>query len=52
MPPHPFPLAAGDRRRRTWPVNHRIPPLTTVRDLGLEDAKAQGAIYKAQDSEE
>jgi hypothetical protein len=50
MPPHPFPLTAGGRHRRTWPVNPRVPPLTTVRDPKFKGAEAQGAICKAEDS--
>jgi hypothetical protein len=47
MLPHPSTLAAGDCLRRIWPVNPRASPLTTAKDLGWEDTKAQGAICKA-----
>jgi hypothetical protein len=50
--PHPFTLAAGDRRRRNGPVKPLPPSLTTARDLGLEESKARGAVCKACDSDE
>jgi hypothetical protein len=46
VPPLSFPLAAGDRRRRITPVKPHAPSLTETEDLGLEGAKAQGAICK------
>jgi hypothetical protein len=52
MLPRPSTLAVGDRRRRNWPVNPAPPSLTTARDLGLEDAKAQGAVCETCDSDE
>jgi hypothetical protein len=48
MLPRHSTLTAGDRRRRKWSVNPASPSLTTARDLGLEDAKAQGAVCKAK----
>jgi hypothetical protein len=47
MLPRPSTLAAGDRRCLNWPVNPAHPSVTTARDLGPEDAKAQGAVCKA-----
>jgi hypothetical protein len=52
MLPLPFTLAAGDRRRRIWPVKLAPPSLTTAKGLGFKDTKAQGAVCKASDSRE
>jgi hypothetical protein len=46
--PLPSDLAAGGPPRRNRPVKPLPSPLTTARDHGLEDSKAQGAIYKAK----
>jgi hypothetical protein len=46
MLPLPFDSTAGDRRRPCVPVNPATPLFWTVRELGLEEAKAQGAICK------
>jgi hypothetical protein len=48
MFPHPSTLAAGNRRRRIWPVKPLSPPLTLAKGLGLEDMKTQGAVCKAK----
>jgi hypothetical protein len=48
--PLPLVLAAGDPPHRNRPVKPLSPPLTTARDHGLEDSKAQGAVCKACDS--
>jgi hypothetical protein len=47
MLPRPSTLAAGDRRRRIWPVNPRAPTLTMAKGLRLKELKAQGAVCKA-----
>jgi hypothetical protein len=49
--PCPSTLAAGDHRRRIWPVKP-APPLTTAKDLGLKESKTQGAVCEARDSNE
>jgi hypothetical protein len=46
--PLPSDLAAGGPPRRNRPVKPLPSPLTTARDHGLEDSKAQGAICKAK----
>jgi hypothetical protein len=48
MLPRPSTLAAGDHRRRIWPVKPAPPSLTTAKGLGLKESKAQGAVCKAK----
>jgi hypothetical protein len=52
MLPRPSTLAAGDRRRRIWPIKPAPPSLTTAKGLGLKDTKAQGAVCEAYDADE
>jgi hypothetical protein len=50
VPPHSFPLTAGDRQRWITPVKPHAPSLTEAEDPGLEGAKTKGVICKACDS--